>query len=99
MAQAVEAPSAMDGSAVGRRARELFLFLFVFVGTGVFGAAAVVAIDPLLTREIRENGLFLEFSQTKHGQQPGPQCVRPRRIVDLPAAAFVRPRTADPTMR
>jgi len=26
MAEAVEAPSAMDGSAVGRRARELFSF-------------------------------------------------------------------------
>ena len=35
MAQAVEAPSAMDGSAVGRRARELFSLL------SVFGAVAV----------------------------------------------------------
>ena len=50
MAQAVEAPSAMDGSAVGRRARELFSLL------SRFGRAAVTiySVCRVSERRLRE---------------------------------------------
>jgi hypothetical protein len=72
MAEAVEAPSAMDGSAVGRRARELFSF------SGVFGAGAVAidlhkhkqSISPSLSQALTHQAKALQLNQTSRPVNP-----------------------------